>query len=94
MVDDGKAEEAKPTPAGTVEKKVEVQPVAPSSTQVGKDEIKIVTTAPGTFGPGGIAKVGTKAVVPFSKFSEQWMKPATAPDVRKLEKWQKEQAGG
>lgn len=52
--------------------RVEVQPVAPAVD--GDDTIKIITTAPGTLGPGGIVPAGTKVRIKESAFSKEWMK--------------------
>jgi hypothetical protein len=58
---------------GAKEETFEIEPIAP--TEGGGDGmIEVITTAPGTFGPGGIAPVGTKAVIHESAFSDSWMK--------------------
>lgn len=60
-----------------------VKPIAPEVAS-GDDTVNIVTTAQGTFGPEGIASVGTKATVNISAFSEAWMAPASKADAEKI----------
>lgn len=50
------------------------------------DVIQIVTTAPGTLGPGGIVKPGTPAEIAIEAFSENWMRPANAASKKALMK--------
>lgn len=65
-----------------VEERV-VKPIAPE-VEAADDVIGIVSTALGTFGPGGIAPVGTKARVKLDAYSSAWMQPATKADAEKL----------
>ena len=60
----------------------QVQSVAPTPAADDADvpTMNVVTTAPGTFGPLGIAPVGTKAAILPSAYSEIWMKPVTPRD--------------
>lgn len=60
-----------------------VKPIAPQVI-TGDDTVNIVSTAPGTFGPEGIAPVGTKATIKVLAFSSEWMAPATKADAEKI----------
>lgn len=54
--------------------------------EVEGDTVQVITTAPGTLGPGGIVPIGTKASVKVRHFSKNWMRPATAADAAKIKK--------
>lgn len=75
-----------PTPeteqGGAVVQEVTVETFEPEAGEV--FTMEIVTTAPGTFGLGGIEEVGTKATINCSAFSTNWMQPRTKADVAKL----------
>lgn len=58
---------------GAKEVTVEIEPIAPQIAE-GDGMIEVITTAPGTFGPGGIAPVGTKAVIHKDQFAASWMR--------------------
>lgn len=60
-----------PIVGGAQVRTVETKPVAPNAE--GDDVIRVRTTAPGTFGPGGIAPVGTVRDIKPEAFSENWM---------------------
>lgn len=71
---------------------VQVEPIAP---EVAESEatVNIVTTAPGTLGPQGIAPVGTKATILLSAYSVNWMKPASIGDQNKVKAMLKAKEG-
>jgi len=50
----------------------------------GEYTMEIVTTAPGTFGLGGIEPVGKPAKINCSAFSLVWMQPKTKEDIARL----------
>lgn len=77
------AADPKDMQGGAVVSQVPVKPIAPEVAS-GDDTVNIVTTAQGTFGPEGIASVGTKATVKISAFSEAWMAPASKADAEKI----------
>jgi hypothetical protein len=66
---------------GAVVKEAKVEPVVPEAKG---DVVQIVTTAPGTLGPGGIVKVDTAAEISIEAFSAKWMKPANAASKKAL----------
>lgn len=66
---------------GAVVTEAKVEPVVPSASG---ETVRIVTTALGTLGPGGIIKVGTEAEINVAAFSAAWMKPADAASKKAL----------
>ncbi len=50
------------------------------------ETFQIKTTAPGTFGSEGIAKVGSTREVTLGQYSENWMVPANGAAQIKLKK--------
>lgn len=46
-----------------------------------KETFGIRTTAPGCFGPEGIAPIGERRDVTLEQFSAEWMIPATQKDA-------------
>ena len=69
---------------GAAVSEVEQQPIAPEIPE-SEATVNIVTTDKGTLGPGGIVPIGTKATIPLTAFSVNWMKPATISDRNKIE---------
>lgn len=63
-------------------------PMAPEDEDDGlaADQVNIVTTGPGTFGPEGLAAVGSKRAISVAAFSATWMRPAALVDRNKLVK--------
>lgn len=68
---------------GAVVTEVRLQPIAPEVAP-GDDTVDVISTAPGTFGPGGIADVGTEAAIKVSAFSAAWMRPKSKADAKKI----------
>lgn len=64
---------------------VTIEPAVPERAE-SEATVNVVTTAPGTMGPGGIVAVGTKATIEIGAYSSNWMKPATKADAAKLAK--------
>jgi hypothetical protein len=55
-----------------------------------KEMVDIVTTDRGTFGPEGLAPVGTKRTIHYTAFSDKWMKPANLMSQQRLKKLRKQ----
>lgn len=64
---------------------VEILPLVPEVPET-EATVNVVTTALGTLGPEGLVEVGTKATIPISAYSANWMRPASAVDARKVAK--------
>jgi hypothetical protein len=73
---------------GAAVSEVEIQPIAPEVPE-GAATVNVVTTAPGTLGPQGVAPVGTKATILLTAFSANWMKPASIGDANKIRAMQR-----
>ena len=67
---------------GAVVKDVTVEVIKPDASEAFTMEVQ--TTAAGTFGMGGIEKVGKEATINCAAFSMAWMKPLRKADVEKL----------
>lgn len=48
--------------------------------------VNIITTDRGTFGPEGIAPIGTRRTIHFTAFAPSWMNPASVGDASRLKK--------
>lgn len=66
---------------GAIVTEGKVEPIVPEAKG---DAIQIVTTAPGTLGPGGIVKPDTHAEISIDAYSANWMKPANAASKKAL----------
>jgi hypothetical protein len=71
------------TAPGAKVETVEITPNVPDVSGA-DDTMEIVTTAPGTFGVGGIVKVGERFTIAVSAYSKNWMRPATKADAAKV----------
>lgn len=70
---------------------VDIEPVAPEIPE-SEVTVNVVTTAPGTLGPQGIVPVGTKATIPLTLYSVNWMKPVGVGDMNKVRALLKQRA--
>ncbi|MGL6210517.1 MAG: hypothetical protein ACRC14_11885 [Paracoccaceae bacterium] len=68
---------------GVTQSEVEVEPIVPEVADA-PDTVKVVTTAKGTLGIGGIVPIGTEATIAIQAFSATWMRPKTIGDRNKL----------
>lgn len=88
------AEPTEPTDAaGAQVEEVEVTDTTPAAT--GNFTMEVVTTAPGTFGIGGIEPIGKRARIECGAYSKLWMKAATKSDAMtygRFVKWRDNQA--
>jgi hypothetical protein len=67
---------------GAMVVEVQVEEIKPDATS--DFTMEIITTAPGTFGAGGIEEVGKQATINCAAFSFAWMKPNGKASVERL----------
>jgi hypothetical protein len=65
----------------------EVVPVEAAPEAMPADEVMVVVTAPGSFGPEGLAAVGEKRLIPVAVFSPTWMRPADAASAKRVKRY-------
>lgn len=81
--------EGKEVVGGAVKGKAQVQ--SPETQDATDEDMEATTTAPGVLSSLGIIPEGTKIKLHPSKFSENWMMPASNKDAKKFADWRRAQ---